>query len=215
MTSINRQTDFWDQAAWKKSFTLPLDWGLLEKHTSKTGHILDCGCGYGRSSQLLHEKGYTHIVGVDISAEMIHRGQKEYPHLHLQLMAGSWIVADDGFFDAAILIGVLTSIPGNDGQEALVREIHRVLRPGGCLFISDFPLQSDERNLRRYQKYEAQYGRYGVFSLPEGVVLRHHDMKWIETLTSGFEETQISFTQVQTMNGHEAKAFLFFGKKSL
>jgi len=213
MTSINRQTDFWDRAAWKKSFTLPLDCSLLEKHASKTGPILDCGCGYGRSSQLLYEKGYTHIVGVDVSAEMIRRGKKEYPHLNLRWMAGSRFLEDDGFFDAVILIGVLTSIPGNEGQQTLMREIHRVLRPGGCLFISDFPLQKDERNLLRYQENETRHGRYGVFSLPEGVVLRHHDMQWIETLTSDFKETQISFTPVQTMNGHEATAFLFFGQK--
>jgi len=80
----------------------------------------------------------------------------------------------DGEFDSVLLIGVLTSNVEDDAQENLISEISRVLKGAGILYIADFLINQDERNLKRYQKYEDEYGIYGVFKLDEGLVLRHH-----------------------------------------
>jgi hypothetical protein len=85
------------------------------------------------------------------------------------------------------------------------------LRPGGLLYISDLWLQSDERNVARYALDEQKYGVYGIFDLPEGVTVRHHDPKWIETLTSDFDVVALDHVEVLTMNGNPAKAFQWFG----
>ena len=77
--------------------------------------------------------------------------------------------------------------------------------------ISDLWLQTDERNLDRYARDEQKYGVYGVFDLPEGVTVRHHDPKWIETLTSDFTMVALDELEVVTMNGNPAKAFQWFG----
>jgi hypothetical protein len=79
------------------------------------------------------------------------------------------------------------------------------------LYISDLALQTDERNLERYARDEQKYGIYGVFDLPEGVTVRHHDPKWIENLTSDFEMVALDDVDVVTMNGNPAKAFQWFG----
>jgi hypothetical protein len=89
--------------------------------------------------------------------------------------------------------------------------VQRVLSRGGLLYISDLWLQTDERNLDRYARDEQKYGIYGVFDLPEGVTVRHHDPKWIETLTSEFTMVALDETDVVTMNGNPAKAFQWFG----
>jgi hypothetical protein len=86
-----------------------------------------------------------------------------------------------------------------------------VLSRGGLLYISDLWLPEDERNLTRYARDEQKYGVYGVFDLPEGVTVRHHDPAWIETLTSDFEMVALDHLDVVTMNGNPAQAFQWFG----
>src|SRR6185295_13220085 len=109
--------------------------------------------------------------------------------------------------DAALLFAVLTCVPTNEGQLALIEEIDRVLRPGGLLYISDLWLQTDERNRERYARDEPKYGTYGVFDLPEGVTVRHHDPLWIEMLTRHFETLALDQVQIKTMNGNLAAGF--------
>ena len=111
------------------------------------------------------------------------------------------------------MFSVLTCVPTDDGQRAIVSEAERVLRPGGLLYLSDLWLQTDERNRERYTRDERKYGTYGVFDLPEGVTVRHHDPRWIEELTRDFDELALDPIDVQTMNGNPAKAFQWFGLK--
>ena len=123
------------------------------------------------------------------------------------------IPVPDSSIDCALVFSVLTCIPTDNGQRALIAELHRVLRPGGLLYISDLWLQSDERNLTRYARDEAKYGNYGVFDLPEGVTVRHHSPEWIAMLTSDFERVALDEIEVLTMNRNPAKAFQWFGLK--
>jgi hypothetical protein len=108
----------------------------------------------------------------------------------------------------------LTSIPGDAAQRCVLQNIDYLLSPGGMLCICDFPLQTDQRNFDRYQKYREKFGTYGIFELEEGVVLRHHDMNWIDSLTASYEKIHLSRSQVTTMNGHPATAFQYFCRKS-
>jgi hypothetical protein len=41
--------------------------------------------------------------------------------------------------------------------------------------------------------------------------VRHHDPKWIESLTSDFTTVALDELEVVTMNGNPAKAFQWFG----
>ena len=115
--------------------------------------------------------------------------------------------------DAVLLFTVLTCVPTDEGQRAIVGEVGRVLRPGGLLYISDLWLQSDARNVQRYVRDESKYGVYGVFDLPEGVTVRHHARRWIEVLTEAYQPMALDDIQVQTMNGHQANGFQWFGLK--
>jgi len=89
----------------------------------------------------------------------------------------------------------------------------RVLRPGGLLYLSDLLVNDDRRNRERYDRYSVTYGCYGVFELPEGVVVRHHRKEWIEELTSSLEQLEYERFEVRTMNGNSSSAFQYLGRK--
>jgi len=159
----------------------------------------------------LSKSGYRNLIGVDFSPAMITAARARFPEITFHLVQSVTIPLSDASVDGALLFSVLTCVPTDDGQRAIVAELRRVLRPGGLLYISDLWLQPDERNLTRYARDESKYGMYGVFDLPEGVTVRHHDPKWIETLTRDFEMLALDDIEVLTMNGNPAKAFQWFG----
>jgi ubiquinone/menaquinone biosynthesis C-methylase UbiE len=93
----------------------------------------------------------------------------------------------------------------DDAQQKLLREFKRVLRPGGLLVVSDYPLQTDERNVSRYEKFATELGGYGRFRLPDGAVLRHHPREWLESLLTEFRVEEWLERDAQTMNGNPAR----------
>jgi len=108
---------------------------------------------------------------------------------------------------------VLTCIPDDEDQQALLGELYRVACPGGLLYVSDFWLQTDERNLARYARFAPQYGTYGVFEVSAGVAVRHHRPEWIDHLLAPWERIAQADLQVITMNGHPAHAFQWLVRK--
>ena len=95
------------------------------------------------------------------------------------------------------------------------REVMRVLRPGGLLYLSDLLINDDPRNQERYERYANTYKCYGVFELPEGVVVRHHQPEWVEDLTSAFEKLEYEPFKATTMNRNISAAFQYLGRKSV
>ena len=79
--------------------------------------------------------------------------------------------------------------------------------------MSDLPLQVDERNQKRYEEFAQTYGTFGVFRLPDGGVVRHHDMDAIRQLLSGFELVDEKFLDGSTMNGHPVRIFQIVARK--
>lgn len=213
MTQLDCQFDYWNTQGTRKSFNHPLNLERLSRWLSLDSRILDFGCGYGRSLGELFASGYRNLIGFDFSPAMIAAARARFPEIRFQALQSSTIPLSDASVDGALLFSVLTCVPTDDGQRALIGELRRVLKPGGLLYISDLSLQPDERNLARYARDEQKYGTYGVFYLPEGVTVRHHDPKWIETLTRDFETVALDQIEVLTMNGNPAKAFQWFGLK--
>ena len=183
----------------------------MRQWLTRDSRILDFGCGYGRCLGELFNAGYRDLIGFDFSPAMIAAAQTRFPEMTFQVVDSATIPLPDGSVDGALLFSVLTCMPTDAGQRALVNELHRVLKPRGLLYISDLLLQTDERNLTRYARDERKYGTYGVFDLPEGVTVRHHDPQWIESLTSEFEMVALDHIEVVTMNGNPANAFQWFG----
>ncbi len=208
------QKEYWNQVSATKEFTTLFHITEFEKYVGKDARILDVGCGYGRTLQELHELGFRHLAGIDFSKGMIERGRAQFPCLDLGVQETEKIDFPDESMDAVLLFAVLTCIWEDSDQKALVREIERVLKPGGVLYVNDFLINQDERNKKRYTEYAPRYGTYGVFELPEGAVLRHHDEAWIQNLLSGFETLRYEHLSFTTMNGNRSNGFYFLGKKA-
>ena len=206
------QKEYWDSVADEKTFTTPFQKNLFVEYVSKNERVLDVGCGYGRTLEELHQLGYEALTGLDFSEGMIRRGKNLYPYLDLRVKASEAVDLPDASVDAVILFAVLTCIIKDGEQRALIDEIKRVLRPGGILYVNDFLLNDDERNLRRYEQFADEYGCYGVFRLPEGAEVRHHSRSWIEDLLSGFEQKEFQPLTFITMNGNKSNGFCYIGK---
>jgi SAM-dependent methyltransferase len=213
MDPIDCQQTYWNGVAGTKTFTHPLLTDRLGEYVPPDGKILDYGCGYGRTCAFLRESGYGQAVGVDISAAMIREGLALHPGLDLRHIQGGPLPFPDQAFDACLLLAVLNCIPTDNGQKDLMRELSRVLRPGGILYLSDYPLQTDARNTERYDRFESEFGIYGVFRLSEGAVFRHHDMAWIYELLSPLDIVMEETMDVLTMNGSRAAIFQIMAKK--
>lgn len=208
----DNQVEYWNRVASSKTFTQPLNLALFSRFVEKSNRILDFGCGYGRICQALWQSGFHNVLGVDFSPKMIERARGLFPHLTFEV-ADSPLPFPDSAFDAVTLFAVLTCIISNEAQQRLVWELSRVLRPGGILYIGDFPLQEDDRNRVRYEQYYKEFENYGTFRTADGVVLRHHALEWIGTLLRGFRKHELCFMDLLTMNGHQARGFQYVGEK--
>ncbi len=207
-----RQVEYWNQASKSKGFHHPVDLPLLNSLAGRDELVVELGCGRGRVLAVLAADGYKRLSGFDPSPAMIERGRLEHPGLELCPWSGRQVPLESGCASAVLLFAVLTCIPGNDGQRELIAEAARLLRPGGVLHVSDYCLQSDERNTKRYERYCAKHGTYGVFEIEGGAVLRHLSREWFGELTAGFEMVSMKEIELLTMNGNPATAFQYAGR---
>jgi SAM-dependent methyltransferase len=118
----------------------PMDRALLDA-LGTGGLIGDLGCGPGHVAAHLAAGG-ARVIGVDLSPGML-------AHAGVPVAAGDLraLPLADGVLDAAVALYTLIHLPAGDEVRAL-REIRRVLRPGGTLLaavhIGDEVVHRDE-----------------------------------------------------------------------
>ena len=211
---LDLQLEYWDQVGPTKAFAHPVNLRQLGQWLHSDSRILDFGSGYGRALDFLKSNGFEDLVGFDPAPAMIEIARRRYPSIRFDVLEDfRSIPLADASVDAVLLFAVLTCVPGNQAQRDIIDEITRVLRPSGILYVSDMWLQTDERNIERYDRDAKKYGIYGVFDLPEGVTVRHHDRQWMKSLLHRYELLALDEVDVQTMNGHAVTAFQWFGRK--
>ena len=121
--------------------------------------ILDAGCGTGFFEMLLAPLGYE-ITGIDLTAEMIEKGQQllkrhNADNAKLMIMDAENTDFPNESFDAVISRNLTWNLP----RPALAyREWHRVLKPGGVLI-----------------NYDAEYAK-GFHKYDQSENLAHNDL---------------------------------------
>ena len=122
-----------DQAYSKEKFSRPtritLALAMVEGE-----NILDLGCHVGAYSHYLAQKGHK-VVAADVDEDVLRIARRKYSHPDLQFVRtdGDKLDFEDNFFDSVLLLEVLEH---SQNPRSLVREIYRVLEPGGFLILS-------------------------------------------------------------------------------
>ncbi len=116
-------------------FTLAFNTRLAEVvRVPEGGRLLDIACGNGRLLKMLRQTRRFEGYGTDISDAMVRTARRDLPDMTFCTAPAEKLPFDDGFFDA---VTVCTAFHHFPDVAAFAREAHRVLAPGGRLYIAD------------------------------------------------------------------------------
>ena len=139
--------------------------------------VLDAGCGVGRHLLPLLAAGFR-VWGVDCDARVLELGKARLANFAAPAAASRLVRADlnrlpfpGGSFDLVVSINVI-----NHGDAATFRdycrELGRVLKTGGHLFINVSPWEFAER-VRLPQTRELEPGTLVDIATPDGAMVHH------------------------------------------
>ena len=106
--------------------------------------ILDIGVGGGRTVKALREVSEDYL-GIDYSQEMVEACKARYPrvrfaHTDARRMSG----VRDGSISLAVFSCNGISMVGHEDRLTIMREVHRVLKPGGVFLFTTYNRNSPE-----------------------------------------------------------------------
>lgn len=106
----------------------------------QNAHVLEVGCGSGAGfEQILRVMGAAHVTATDADPDMLARARPLAERLGSKVRLQQARATDLPFathqFDAVFDYGVLHHIPN---WQLAIKEIHRVLKPGGVLYMEEY-----------------------------------------------------------------------------
>lgn len=144
MYTLSSKVAFFDSIAkdWDKKLDLPALQKNLVKELKRfdiqpSEHVMDIGCGTGNLSQALLDVlgADAQVTAVEISMDMLLQAQNKIhdPRMHWQVADVTWpLPFMDEHFDRVMCYQVWPHI---NQPEGLLKELLRVLKPGGKLHI--------------------------------------------------------------------------------
>lgn len=98
--------------------------------------VLDIGCGSGKVGGAVAAVGVRDVWGIDASLYQLKIAHRDFPQLSLVQGLAENTPFTDARFDGVAACFVFHELPCA-AQDAVLSEMHRVLRPGGLLVISE------------------------------------------------------------------------------
>ena len=144
--------DVYHRVCWGVSTATYRDFAFKARQASETGRLLDAGCG-----SMLFTTHLNQSVGADASREMLMRARRRVlvPLVQADLRHTPF---DDGLFDSVLCLHVAHVM--ND-LVGLLRELRRILRRGGQLFLTSVVLVDHWRD-----RYLWMLSRRGIMASP-------------------------------------------------
>lgn len=143
--------EIWDNTSSKKYWKNAIDGQLGAEYSSpffrylpKGAKVLEAGCGLGQVVLALRAHGYD-CHGLDYAEKTINLLQKEFPEVPFCQGDIRELPYEAGSFDGYISLGVMEHF--TEGQDNMLAEAARVVRPGGWIFLS-VPALNGWRKLR-------------------------------------------------------------------
>jgi SAM-dependent methyltransferase len=131
--------------------------------------FLDIGCGFGGLAKLVGESiGAAEIHGVDIDPQVLDEARSKGVDAVLVDAEEAALPYPDKHFDVIMTLGIMDQMPAFDG---LLREINRVLTPGGHVLVSLPNLASWHNRmmlLLGYQPRDVEISREVLVGVPAG-----------------------------------------------
>jgi len=120
-----------DKAFSKNDLDQLNEFGKLIAPKSK---VLDVGCGSGRDSNLMTQKGFN-LTGLDISSGLINLAKKSYPNIKFVLGDMTQLPFSNEKFDGIWSHASLLHLETVEAVKKALSEFYRVLRPKGILHV--------------------------------------------------------------------------------
>lgn len=114
--------------------------------------VLDLGSGVGKNARVMARQRHS-VTAIDASAWAVARSRVFVPEVRALVASAAYLPFQDASFDAVVDVGCLHCMRTEDRANA-VREVARVLKPGGRLYSRIFRPQSPEWVER--QPFEAE-----------------------------------------------------------
>ncbi|SNB77157.1 Methyltransferase domain-containing protein [Arboricoccus pini] len=113
------------------------------------GPLLDIGVGGGRTVPMMRAFSSAY-VGIDYTPALLRRAQENHPGVDLREMDARRLDFADGTFGLVSFSYNGIDSVGDTGRSQILREVHRVLEPGGlfCFSSLNHEGRSDRRLLR-------------------------------------------------------------------
>jgi len=118
---------------------------VFERHLQDASIIADLGCGNGEMLASLLGRGEKRLIGVDVSPEMLEQARLRLPesrNLELRIGELEHLPMCEQEVDAALMSMVLYHV---SEPERAIREVYRVLSPGGVFLLVDFLKHNQEQ----------------------------------------------------------------------
>ena len=101
---------------------------------SKGRMLLDVGCGNGASMAFIRENYGMAVLGIDLSATMIHKGRKRSPDLPFCLGDAGHLSIQNDSMDMVMTECCMSHF---SDDLAVLKEIYRILKPSGYIIVTD------------------------------------------------------------------------------
>jgi ubiquinone/menaquinone biosynthesis C-methylase UbiE len=171
-------------------FTVWVYEDLIERRivAQRGAKVLDVGCGVGAHRRFFPGTEYT---GIDVNPDYIVRATRQYGS-GFKTMDATRLEFGDASFDVSFCVAAFHHL--DDGQAAsVIRELYRVVRPGGTVHVVDPVIPVDPRafvkrwvfanDRGRYQRTEEQMRELATSVAPiassERVTGRLHDVLYL------------------------------------